>query len=143
MNRGEGRSPSVMVPGLSPARWGREPIQEDPGVFVFAQVQGGCSSLNTELAPEIPLSEQIGCFKAQMIPVGWKCGVAIQKDRSHIYILYIQNVPQKIMDDRGPFLITQMAFSCTFCQGHPHLLYYYHHFFFPLSSATGTELQSH
>ena len=47
------------------------------------------------------------------------------------------------MDYRGPFMITQMAFSCTFCQRHPHLLYYYHHFLFPLSPATGTELHSH
>lgn len=75
-----------MVPGLSPARWGRKPIQEDPGVFVFAQVQGGYSSLNTELAPEIPLSEQIGCFEAQMIPVGWKCVVEIQKDLESLLI---------------------------------------------------------
>lgn len=47
-------------------------------VFFLHKLPEECSSLNKKLAPEMPLSKQTGCFKAQMILVGYV--LEIQKD---------------------------------------------------------------
>ena len=52
--------------------------------FFLHKLPGVCSSLNKNLAPEMPLSKQTGCFKAQMILVEY--GLEIQKDLEGLLI---------------------------------------------------------
>ena len=62
----------------------RNPSGRTSEFFFLHKLPEECSSLNKKLAPEMPLSKQTGCFKAQMILVGYV--LEIQKDLEGLLI---------------------------------------------------------
>ena len=62
----------------------RNPSGRTSEFFFLHTLPEECSSLNKKLAPEMPLSKQTGCFKAQMILVGYV--LEIQKDLEGLLI---------------------------------------------------------